>query len=110
MTNHRLIKCLIIIAILTPVGLLVPMYFGAGSAWGEWAPDEVGEMVGFVPAQMARLASLWQAPLPDYAIPGREEPGPGAQSLHYIFSALAGMAVVWALSLGVGKLLKTKKE
>jgi len=58
---------------LSPLGLLLPEHFKAGSAWGEWGTDEMQELVGYIPKGLERLSSIWSAPIPDYAFKGWEE-------------------------------------
>ncbi len=70
-----------LLALLSPLGLLA-----AGTAWGEWGVDEIPGL-GFVPAGMERLSELWQAPIPDYAVPFLGE------KVGYLVSALLGIGV-----------------
>ncbi len=92
------------LAILSPVGLILPDTFKAGSAWGEWSPGEIEKKLGYVPQGMKSLAELWQAPMPDYAFAGWDKPGPGMQSLAYVASAVLGIAVIVAVTLFLGKI------
>jgi hypothetical protein len=55
---------LILLIIFVPLGLLA-----AGAAYGEWAPDELKDRIGFVPHGLEELSDLWHAPLQDYNIP-----------------------------------------
>jgi cobalt/nickel transport system permease protein len=79
---------LAILAGLSPLGLLA-----AGTAWGEWSPAEIkqvlcgGHPLGFVPAGLAQGFSP-RAALKDYAITGLP-PWAG-----YLLSALAGAALL----------------
>jgi cobalt/nickel transport protein len=94
----------IVLAALTPLGLLLPAWLGGGTAWGEWSADELRALVGYVPRQMGLLGNLWHAPLPDYSRPGATG-GMLGHSLWYIVSALLGVAVVGVLSLLLGRWL-----
>jgi cobalt/nickel transport system permease protein len=53
---------MLLLIILTPLGLLA-----AGTAYGEWAPEELKDKVGFVPPGLEKLSGLWNAPFPDYS-------------------------------------------
>lgn len=90
---------LAILMILTPLGLVA-----TGSAWGEWRLKDWRDAAkraeirrassniappDRIPAGLARLASVWTAPMPDYAPPLFREPAFG-----YILSALAGGGVI----------------
>jgi len=68
---------------LVPLGLLA-----GGTAWGEWTPEELERLVGFVPAGIRTAAHL-PAPLADYAAPGI---GPVAG---YLLSAALGVALLF---------------
>jgi cobalt/nickel transport protein len=98
-----------ILAALSPIGLILPEIFKAGSAWGEWGPDEVKDLVGYIPADLEKLSSLWKAILPDYAFSGWESKGLGSLSFAYAASALAGIALCVGFGWLLGKTL-TKKN
>jgi cobalt/nickel transport system permease protein len=55
---------MLLLIILTPLGLLA-----AGTAYGEWAPEELKEKVGFTPPGLEKLSGIWNAPIPDYSFP-----------------------------------------
>ena len=77
---------LAVLLLLSPLGILA-----AGSAWGEWSPQEVGAALpaGQIPQGMARLANLWDAPVARYA-----PKFAGNVFVGYLMSALFGMGVV----------------
>jgi cobalt/nickel transport system permease protein len=72
----------------SPLGLLA-----AGSAWGEWGPDEIkdvmtgGSSLGFTPSGMSSGFSF-EAPIPDYALGG------SGVVLGYLVSAVLGVALL----------------
>jgi cobalt/nickel transport system permease protein len=105
MNTRRLWIILVALAVLAPLGLWVPARLGAGGAWGEWSPDDLGEQVGFVPRGLARIADLWKAPVPDYAPPGWEGKSLAHQSAAYIASALFGLCITAALIYALGRWL-----
>jgi cobalt/nickel transport system permease protein len=71
--------------VILPVGLLAP-----GTAWGEWGAEELSSLgLAFIPQGMAKLSSLWSAPLPDYDLPSL-----GNANLAYILSGLVGIIIV----------------
>ncbi len=95
---------LLFLALLSPLGLLIPDYFSAGAAWGEWSPDEIQKMLGYLPGKMAQTADIWQAPFPDYARPSTEDSSPLLQkSIDYIFAAFVGLFLCWVLGSLAGK-------
>ena len=109
-TTRKLWIGLLILAVLSPLGLLLPAWLGAGSAWGEWSSEEIKGLVGYVPVQMERLGDLWHAPLPDYSAPGAKQAGLGMQSLWYIVSALVGLGLVVGLSWLAGRWLARNEQ
>lgn len=90
-----------VLILLSPMGLIA-----SGPAFGEWGLDQLPEKVGFIPAGMAKLATLWnQSPLPDYGVPGMN--GSFAQSAGgYILSALAGVLLVVLVISLFSKIIK----
>jgi cobalt/nickel transport system permease protein len=81
------------LALLTPLGLVLPSLFNAGDAWGEWSPAELAARIGFLPKGMGRLASVWRAPLADYALGGGEKEGLAKAGLVYGLCAVIGVVV-----------------
>ncbi|PAB59080.1 cobalt transporter CbiM [Anaeromicrobium sediminis] len=73
------------LVILSPLGVLA-----TGTAWGEWAPEELKEFIGFIPKGMIEGFNF-SAPIPDYAISGVSE------IIAYIFSALVGVGLIFTL-------------
>ena len=95
---------------LSPLGLIVPEHFKAGSAWGEWGADEISKLVGYVPEGFKKLSEIWKAPFPDYAFKGWEGKGLANLSIAYIFSAVVGIAVISLAALLLGKMLAKKQD
>lgn len=93
--------------ILTPLGLLA-----AGTAWGEWSARDFAdpEMRGQIaaasqnqmppaapPEGLAKLSSVWTAPMADYAPPFMSSPTFG-----YILSAMFGIGIIIGFFLLIG--------
>jgi cobalt/nickel transport protein len=98
-----------VLALLSPLGVILPKLFGAGGAWGEWGLEEIEKIAGFVPAGMKRLAETWKAPLPDYALPGRSN-GLAGESFGYAVTAIVGVAFTAGLMYLLAKLLARKEK
>ena len=101
----KLFLALLLLAILTPIGLWLPERLNGGAAWGEWSVDEIKTLAGYVPQGMEKLASLWNSPMPDYAMKGQDEASLPGLSVSYIISALLGIIVIFAIIFIIGKLL-----
>jgi cobalt/nickel transport system permease protein len=97
--------------VLTPLGILA-----AGTAWGEWSPQDFTNPVArheiaaasgqaappaAAPAGMQRLASFWTAPMPRYAPPFLRSAGFG-----YLLSALSGTGLTILVFLVAGWVLR----
>jgi cobalt/nickel transport system permease protein/cobalt/nickel transport protein len=95
---------LAVLALASPMGIILPDQLKAGSAWGEWSPEEMEKRLGYIPLGMKELAELWHAPMPDYTFKGWNTVGLGIQSLGYLLSALIGITVIAALVLLLGKI------
>lgn len=92
-----------ILMVISPLGLLA-----TGTAWGEWAPEEVpGVAADYgahpeVPPGLEKLAATWSAPFPDYTIPLLAQ-----EHTAYIASAIMGVGLIW-LALLVWNLLASR--
>jgi len=98
-TTKIIIVALAILVILTPLGLIA-----SGEAFGEWGTDYFKEKLGYVPSGLEGLSSLWNAPMPDYGIPGLEDTTVGA-AVGYIMSAIVGSIIGVAALYVLGKLI-----
>ena len=96
--------------ILSPIGLILPAHFKAGSAWGEWGVNEMQKLVGYIPQGFKKLSNLWNAPIPDYAFKGWEEKGLSHLSFAYVISAIVGVTIIVFIVIGIGKLLTKKGD
>lgn len=100
---------LIILALLTPLGIILPEKFKAGGAWGEWGPEALEKLIGYVPAGLKKLADLWKAPVPDYNF-GGEGASMTVQVISYIASGVLGiLAVALVIYLISRLILKNEK-
>ncbi len=93
---------------LSPLGLLLPEHFKAGSAWGEWGADEIRELAGYLPKGLEKLSRFWNAPLPDYAFKGWTKGSNLSSGFVYILSAVIGVLVCIGIVLILGKFLSKK--
>ncbi|OPY12623.1 PDGLE domain-containing protein [Syntrophus buswellii] len=95
---------LIVLAFLSPIGIILPETFNAGDAWGEWGTDTLRQLLGYVPEGLRNDAELWKAPIPDYNFWG-DGASAGMQILAYILSGLLGIllcaTVIYLLSRGI---------
>jgi len=83
---------LLIMALLTPLGVLLPEKFKAEEAWGEWGAEKLEKLLGYVPEGLKKLTDFWKAPIPDYNF-GGEGASMTLQAISYIASGLLGIGV-----------------
>jgi len=97
---------LLIMALLTPLGILLPEKFSAEDAWGEWGIDKLEKLLGFVPEGLKKLTDIWKAPISDYNF-GGEGASKAVQVLSYIASGFLGIGVciliVFIISRSISK-------
>jgi len=98
-----------ILIVLSPLGVIIPKWFGAEGAWGEWGLDEIEKITGFVPAGMKRLAESWKAPLADYGLPNQNK-GLAGESLGYVITAIIGVAFAAGLMYLIARLLGRRND
>ncbi len=83
---------LLVMALLTPLGILLPQRFSADTAWGEWGMDKLEKLLGFVPEGLKKMTDIWKAPIPDYNLAG-EGASRTLQVISYIASGFLGIGV-----------------
>lgn len=80
-----------VLALLTPLGLLAQ-----GTAFGEWAPEELRAQFGAIPAGLEQWSTLWTHSLfPDYGFASGDAP-----VVAYWVSALLGSLIVAGVTYG----------
>ncbi|MCX6016227.1 MAG: cobalt transporter CbiM [Chloroflexales bacterium] len=97
-SSRRLWLIIAGLMVLTPLGLLA-----AGTAWGEWSAQDLvrgtvtTSALPQAPAGLARLESIWQAPLARYALPFASN-----AQFAYILSAMLGIGTIILVFVLVG--------
>jgi cobalt/nickel transport protein len=86
-----------ILAILSPLGIIVPQYFNAGEAWGEWSIGKIKELTGFEPKGMKKDALLYTAPISSYSI-RKNNSTMLAKSGDYVLSGIIGISIILILT------------
>lgn len=101
--KKKILVWLIVLAVISPLGLLLPQFFHKDNAWGEWDVSSLKEKTGYAPEGMAKDAELWKAPIADYKM--KEEASLPEQSFHYIISGIVGIASALLITYGLTRLL-----
>jgi PDGLE domain-containing protein len=108
-TTKKLWIAIGVLIFLSPLGIIIPQWFGAGGAWGEWSLSEIENIAGFVPEGLKRIAGIWKAPLPDYSLPVGSK-GLAVESIGYMLSAVVGIALIAGIMYIISKLLVRKNS
>lgn len=108
--QKKLLYWLVLLAILSPMGILIPNLLNSGDAWGEWDKETVEKMVGFIPKGMENLSSFFKGLFSDYTNIFGEDSPLIIQILSYIISAILGSLVIYILIRLILKFYKTTSE
>lgn len=109
-TTTKLWLGIVILLFLSPLGLILPEYFKAGDAWGEWGIEGIRELTGYLPDGLRKLSGFWRAPLSDYTFQGYGEKSLANLSFSYIISALIGILACAGIAVLLGKFLSKKNN
>lgn len=93
MIQKKLWIGLVIMALIVPIGIVIPEKFGAAGAWGEWSAETLSQMLGYLPDGLRRYAGLWNAPIGDYSVTSGSD-NTFVKSLSYIASGFIGAVIV----------------
>lgn len=102
--QKRLWYGLAILAVFSPLGLILPQKFKAGDAWGEWGTDALSKLLGYVPEGLKKYSGLWKAPIPDYNL-GGDNTGMTVQILSYVLSGFLGITLTCVIIYIISKFL-----
>ncbi len=106
--QRKLLLGLIVLALLTPLGLLLPEIFNSGGAWGEWGTDALERLLGYVPEGLKRTSDIFKSPIEGYS-PGKEDAPLIFRAVFYIISGLIGTAAVALTVYLTARLIRRKR-
>lgn len=92
---------------LTPLGILLPMVFNAGDAWGEWSAETVKDLIGYVPEGLQKYTDTYKAPITEYSL-NTSDHKVSHQSGYYIISGLIGAALTLGVTILLSKIIIRK--
>jgi cobalt/nickel transport protein len=107
--QKKILIFLLFLCLITPIGILLPAFFNAGNAWGEWSARTVKELIGYVPQGLAKYTDIWKAPLPDYSL-NNSDISVVHQSGYYIVSGVFGATVTYIVVLLISRLIVKNGE
>lgn len=102
--QKKILFILIGLTLLTPIGILLPMVFNAGDAWGEWSAETMKDLLGFVPAGLQQYSGIWNAPISDYTLNGADN-SMVHQSGYYVVSGIFGATLTYIVTLLISKFI-----
>jgi hypothetical protein len=91
--QKRLWIGLLVMALFSPLGIILPRVFRAEGAWGEWAPGALAKLLGYVPEGLRRTAGSWKAPMAQYSL-NAENQSLLFQICCYLLSGFLGLVLV----------------
>jgi len=103
-TQKKLWIGLVIMALISPLGIVMSEFFNSGDAWGEWGTDSLEKLLGFVPEGLKKYAEFWKAPVPDYNV-GDDESSLTVKVISYIGSGLIGILAVVFFIYAISKVV-----
>ncbi len=103
-SQKRLWIGLIILAFLSPLGIILPEMFKTGDAWGEWSTETLQKVLGYVPEGLRKYSDIWKAPVHDYSF-GGEGVTFVRQIIYYVVSGLLGILITGLIIYIISKLL-----
>jgi cobalt/nickel transport protein len=106
--KRKLIIGLLILALLSPLGLILPSIFRSGEPFGESSLKQVEKGVGYTPEGMKKDEKIWKAPVKDYAL-GKEDKPAWEKSIIYIGSGLLGIGIIALGTFWLNKIYKNNE-
>lgn len=86
---------LLALAVLSPLGIILPKAFHSEGPFGEWGPEYFGRALGYVPEGIKRGVDLWHAPAQGYTF--LKDACFVSQLLFYVASGLLGLLLAGLL-------------
>jgi len=102
--QKKILVILLALCLITPIGILLPMFFNAGDAWGEWSAQTVKALIGYVPDGLARYSGVWTAPIADYTLNNADR-SVVHQSGFYIVASIIGATLTFFVMLIISRLI-----
>jgi len=102
--QKRVLVVLLSLCLLTPAGILLPLFFNVGSAWGEWSAGTLKDILGYVPEGLLKYTNVFNAPLHDYTM-NSSDASMVHQSGYYILSGVIGATLTYIAILVISKFI-----
>jgi len=107
--EKKLWLSLSVMALLTPLGIILPAKFGSEEGWGEWGIAALEKLLGYVPEGIKKTVGMWRAPIREYNF-GGEDALFSTKVASYLVSGIIGAFLVGLVVVIITKLvLKDEK-
>ena len=103
--RRKLIIGILILALLSPLGLILPSFFKSKESFGEASPDSLKKELGYIPAGMKKHEKVWKAPVKDYELGSTQKPL-WLKSIIYLGSGLIGIGIIAAGTFWLQKIYR----
>lgn len=100
---------LAIMALFSPLGVILPEKLNSRGAWGEWDVETLQRMLGYVPEGLRRLTNVWSAPIAGYSF-GDEQAALLVKVISYVISGMIGLVVVAAIMYLISRLMLNNEK
>jgi hypothetical protein len=107
--RRKLSLGLLALALLTPLGLVLPRVFHAEGTWGEWGPEHLRKTLGYVPERLGRSAHVWHAPAAGYSF-SKDGACLASQLFFYIIAGLAGITIIALAVVLLARIVRTNER
>ncbi|MDQ5987962.1 MAG: hypothetical protein CSYNP_03710 [Syntrophus sp. SKADARSKE-3] len=95
---------LAIMALFSPLGVILPEKMDSRGAWGEWNVEALQQMLGYVPEGLRRLTNIWSAPIAGYNF-GNEQADLLVKVISYVISGMIGLVAVAIVMYFISRLM-----
>lgn len=102
--QKKILIVLLALCLITPVGIMLPSYFNAGDAWGEWSASTVKDLVGYVPEGLTKYTGIWKSPMTDYTLNSNDQSAVH-KSGFYIVSGIFGATIAYVVMIVISRLI-----
>jgi hypothetical protein len=103
--RRKLIVGILILALLSPLGLLLPGFFKSKEPFGETSADSLKKELGYIPGGMKKDEKIWRAPVKDYEL-GPDDKPLWKKSIIYLGSGFLGIGLIALGTLWLQKIYK----
>jgi hypothetical protein len=103
--KRKLIIGLLLLALFSPLGLILPDMIKSKTPFGEASGDSLKKELGFLPTGLNKTEKLWKAPVKDYNISKKNQSMLG-KTIIYLGSGLLGISIIAVATILLQKMYR----